>query len=231
MWLDGSGFWKGLQLDEVAAQFYYSILQADTCGCRSAILSGIGRWCVWPADCVWKWAFATPEDHRSGRRGRAGTACALASTIAALLAPRSLRASPETRCKRLRETADAWNASIEHGGLTREGIEAGTASRSRGLLRSPGAAPRSYSTIPCHCRRRMIAIVNHPGGKRGFRACGDGLRSMRSWAWSRFGLPHRRRSASMVEGCGSGTRRDLERSRCPTAGLARDDRRRLRWKR
>ena len=113
MWLDGSAYWQGLQLDETALP----ILLVDLAA-RNGVLDTATRDAYWPmvraaATFLTRHGPASPQDRREETPGHAPFT--LASEIAALLVAAEMaeRAGHERAATYLRETADSWNARIE----------------------------------------------------------------------------------------------------------------------
>jgi glucoamylase len=114
MWLDGTGHWKGIQLDEVAAP----ILLLDLAERRGA-LSSEQAGSFWPmarraAGFLVRTGPATPQDRWEEDAGL--NLYTLASSTAALLVAAELaeRHGENGLARYLRETADYWNDNIEH---------------------------------------------------------------------------------------------------------------------
>lgn len=113
MWLDGTGHWKGVQLDEVAAP----VLLLDLAERHRALSSEELR-SFWPmvrraAGFLVRTGPATPQDRWEEEAGL--TPYSLASSIAALLVAADLAEhhGESALASYLRETADYWNDSIE----------------------------------------------------------------------------------------------------------------------
>jgi len=113
MWLDGRTYWSGIQMDETA----FPILLIDLAR-QEQVLSGHGFSRFWPmarkaAAFIVQNGPVTQQDRWEEDPGY--SPFTLAVEIAALLAAAEMaeiNQEPET-AKYLRETADAWNASIE----------------------------------------------------------------------------------------------------------------------
>ena len=113
MWLDGTAYWQGLQLDETALP----ILLVDL-AVRNGVLDAAARDAYWPmvraaAGFLTRHGPASPQDRWEETPGYAPFT--IASEIAALLVAAEMadRAAAGTAAIYLRETADAWNSSIE----------------------------------------------------------------------------------------------------------------------
>jgi glucoamylase len=113
MWLDGTAYWQGLQLDETALP----ILLVDLAA-RNGVLDVAARDAYWPvvraaAGFLTRHGPASPQDRWEETPGYAPFT--IASQIAALLVAAEMaeRAGNGSAAAYLRETADAWNSSIE----------------------------------------------------------------------------------------------------------------------
>jgi len=113
MWLDGRPYWHGLQMDETALP----ILLVDLAA-REAVISAAGRDALWPmvrraAVFLARNGPVSPQDRWEEQPGYAPFT--IATEIAALLVAADLAdaASNRIAAQYLRETADAWNASID----------------------------------------------------------------------------------------------------------------------
>lgn len=113
MWLDGTPYWQGLQLDETALP----ILLVDLAA-RNGVLNGAARDGYWPmvraaATFLTRHGPASPQDRWEEKPGYAPFT--IATEIAALLVAAEMaeRAGNGSAAAYLRETADAWNSSIE----------------------------------------------------------------------------------------------------------------------
>ena len=113
MWLDGTPYWTGIQMDETALP----ILLVDLAAREGALDPGEQE-LLWPM--VWRAAAflvcngpVSPQDRWEEDPGY--SPFTIATEIAALLAAADLAeaAGNRTAAKYLRETADIWNANIE----------------------------------------------------------------------------------------------------------------------
>src|SRR4051812_36778867 len=113
MWLDGRPYWHGVQMDETALP----ILLVDLAA-RKGVIDTAGRNALWPM--VRKAAIflarngpVSPQDRWEEQPGYAPFT--IATEIAALLVAADLAdaASNSIAADYLRDTADAWNTSIE----------------------------------------------------------------------------------------------------------------------
>ena len=113
MWLDGTPYWSGIQMDETALP----ILLVDL-ALREGALDGDGARTYWPmveraAAFLVRNGPVSPQDRWEEDPGY--SPFTVAAEIAALLVAAEIadRASRAADAAFLRETADAWNASIE----------------------------------------------------------------------------------------------------------------------
>lgn len=113
MWLDGTAYWRGLQLDETALP----ILLVDL-ATRNGVLDVASRDAYWPmvrnaAAFLTLHGPASPQDRWEEAPGYAPFT--IAAEIAALLVAAEIAENmgDASAAKGLRETADVWNASIE----------------------------------------------------------------------------------------------------------------------
>ena len=113
MWLDGRPYWHGVQMDETALP----ILLVDLAA-REGVIDPAGRNAFWPmvrraAVFLARNGPVSPQDRWEEQPGYAPFT--VATEIAALLVAADLAdvASNSVAAAYLRETADAWNASIE----------------------------------------------------------------------------------------------------------------------
>jgi len=113
MWLDGTPYWHGVQMDETALP----ILLVDLAA-RHGVLDAKGRDELWPmvrraAAFLARNGPVSPQDRWEEEPGYAPFT--VATEIAALVVAADLAdaASNKTAADYLRETADAWNSSIE----------------------------------------------------------------------------------------------------------------------
>jgi glucoamylase len=113
MWLDGTPYWQGIQMDETALP----ILLVDLAA-RKGVLDTDGRDALWPmvrraAAFLARNGPVSPQDRWEEEPGYAPFT--IATEIAALLVAADLAHAQGngTAANYLRETADAWNASLE----------------------------------------------------------------------------------------------------------------------
>ena len=148
MWLDGTPYWHGIQMDETALP----ILLVDLAA-RHDVIDSRERDQFWPmvrnaAAFLARNGPVSPQDRWEEEPGY--SPFTLATEVAALLVAAELAEATAniTAATYLRETADAWNASIERW-LYVTGTELAIAARRRRLLRARrGARPR----------RRRVAV-------------------------------------------------------------------------
>ena len=113
MWLDGTPYWHGIQMDETALP----ILLVDLAA-RHGVIDGTERDGYWPmvrraAACLARNGPVSPQDRWEKDPGY--SPFTLATEVAAFLVAADLADATghDTAAAYLRETADAWNASIE----------------------------------------------------------------------------------------------------------------------
>ena len=113
MWLDGTAYWQGLQLDETALP----ILLVDLAA-RNGVIDAAARDAYWPmvraaATFLTRNGPASPQDRWEEAPGYAPFT--VACEIAALLVAAEIADTTGHRqaAQYLRDTADAWNSSIE----------------------------------------------------------------------------------------------------------------------
>ena len=113
MWLDGTAYWQGLQLDETALPILLIDLAA-----RNGVIDTAARDAYWPmvraaATFITRNGPASPQDRWEEAPGYAPFT--VASEIAALLVAAEMadRRGNRRAAQYLRETADAWNSNIE----------------------------------------------------------------------------------------------------------------------
>jgi glucoamylase len=181
-WLDGTGYWQGVQMDECA----FPILLVDLALRKGALdQAGAGRY--WPmvraaASYLLRNGPVTGQDRWEENAGY--STFTLAVEISALLAAADAadRANEAAMAGILRDTADAWNASIESWCFARDtplAREAGVAGYYVRL--APDAAPGGVSSID-----GPVLIKNRPEGRGHFRA--QDIVSPDALALVRFGL-------------------------------------------
>jgi glucoamylase len=113
MWLDGTPYWRGIQMDETALP----ILLVDLAA-RERVLDSEGRDALWPmvrraASFLVRNGPMSPQDRWEEQAGY--SPFTVATGIAALLVAADVAdaVASTTAAHYLRETADAWNDSIE----------------------------------------------------------------------------------------------------------------------
>jgi len=113
MWLDGTPYWHGIQMDETALP----ILLVDLAA-RNGVIDSGGRDALWPmvrraAEFLVRNGPVSPQDRWEEQPGY--SPFSVAAEIAALLVAADLAdaVANKTAATYLRETADAWNASLD----------------------------------------------------------------------------------------------------------------------
>jgi glucoamylase len=182
MWLDGRPYWQGIQMDETALP----ILLVDLAA-RNGVLDETGRNALWPM--VRKAAVflarngpVSPQDRWEEEPGYAPFT--IATEIAALLVAADLAdaASNTVAAEYLRETADAWNASIERW-LYVTGTELAALHAVDGYYVRVAQPDHADASSPCH---GFVPIKKRPPDQ----ATGPAalMVSLDSLAFVRFGL-------------------------------------------
>jgi glucoamylase len=182
MWLDGRPYWQGIQMDETALP----ILLVDLAS-RNGVLSAVARDALWPM--VRKAAVflarngpVSPQDRWEEQPGYAPFT--IATEIAALLVAAELAeaASNTIGAEYLRETADAWNASIERW-LYVAGTDLAALHGVEGYYVRVAQPDHADASSPCH---GFVPIKNRPPDQ----ATGPAalIVSLDSLAFVRFGL-------------------------------------------
>jgi glucoamylase len=195
MWLDGRPYWQGIQMDETALP----ILLVDLAA-RHGVLDAWGKDALWPM--VRKAAVflarngpVSPQDRWEEQPGYAPFT--IATEIAALLVAADLAdvASNTVAAEYLRETADAWNASIERW-LYVTGTELAALHGVDGYYVRVAQPDHADASSPCH---GFVPIKNRPPDQ----ATGPAalMVSLDSLAFVRFGLraPNDARIVSTVK--------------------------------
>jgi glucoamylase len=158
MWLDGRPYWQGIQMDETALP----ILLVDL-ALRHGVIDAPGRAAMWPmvrraASFLARNGPVSPQDRWEEEPGYAPFT--IAAEIAALLVAAELA---EAACNKvaaayLRETADAWNASIERW-LYVEGTELGRLHGVDGYYVRVARPDQAEAASP---RNGFVPIKNRP---------------------------------------------------------------------
>jgi glucoamylase len=182
MWLDGTEFWKGIQLDEVASP----ILLLDLARRHEKIQPGeLDR--LWlmvrkAAGYIVRHGPSTQEDRWEEDAGL--TAYTLGAMIAALLVAAEMAAgnNEPKLAAYLRETADAWNDAIERWTYVEQTALAKKVGVDGYYVR---IAPKERLSGRIPLTEEMIKIPNLPGDNE-FAA--DAIVSVDSLALVRFGL-------------------------------------------
>ena len=182
MWLDGRPSWHGVQMDETALP----ILLVDLAA-REGVIDTAARDALWPmvrraAIFLARNGPVSPQDRWEEQPGYAPFT--IAAEIAALLVAADLAdaASNSIAADYLRETADAWNASIERW-LYVEGTDLAQRHGVDGYYARVAPPDRSEAASPCH---RFVPITNRPPD----HAIGPAaaMVSLDALAFVRFGL-------------------------------------------
>ena len=158
MWLDGTPYWHGLQMDETALP----ILLVDLAA-REGVIDTAGRDALWPmvrraAGFLARNGPVSPQDRWEEQPGYAPFT--IATQIAALLVAADLAdaASNTAAAEYLRETADAWNSSIERW-LYVEGTELAQVHGVEGYYVRVAQPDQGDAASPCH---GFVPIKNRP---------------------------------------------------------------------
>ena len=182
MWLDGTPYWQGIQMDETALP----ILLVDLAA-REGVLDSRERDACWP---MVRRAAAflacngpvSPQDRWEEDPGY--SPFTIAVEIAALLVAADLAdaVADTTAAEYLRETADAWNASIERW-LYVTGTELAQRHGVEGYYVRVAEPDRADAASPCS---GFVPIKNRPPDQSTGRA--DSMVSLDALAFVRFGL-------------------------------------------
>ena len=158
MWLDGRPYWHGVQMDETALP----ILLVDLAA-REGVIDTAGRDALWPmvrraAVFLARNGPISPQDRWEEQPGYAPFT--IATEIAALLVAADLAdaASNSIAADYLRETADAWNASIERW-LYVEGTELAQLHGVDGYYARVAQPDHADAASPC---QGFVPIKNRP---------------------------------------------------------------------
>jgi glucoamylase len=182
MWLDGKPYWHGVQMDETALP----ILLVDLAS-REGVIDGAGRDALWPmvrraAVFLARNGPVSPQDRWEEQPGYAPFT--VATEIAALLVAADLAdaASNTIAARYLRETADAWNASIDRW-LYVEGTELAQLHGVEGYYVRVAPPDHADAASPSH---GFVPIKNRPPNE----AIGPPalMISLDALAFVRFGL-------------------------------------------
>jgi len=182
MWLDGTPYWQGIQMDETALP----ILLVDLAA-RQGVIDTSWRDASWPmvrraAAFLVGNGPVSPQDRWEEEPGY--SPFTIATEIAALLVAADLAdaVSNETAADYLRETADAWNASIERW-LYCSGTELAHQHGVDGYYVRVAVPDRADAASPCH---GFVPIKNRPPDQ----AMGPAalMVSLDALAFVRFGL-------------------------------------------
>ena len=182
MWLDGRPYWHGVQMDETALP----ILLVDLAA-REGVIDTAGRDELWPmvrraAAFLARNGPVSPQDRWEEQPGYAPFT--VAAEIAALLVAADLAdaASNTIAAQYLRETADAWNTSIERW-LYVQGTELAQLHGVDGYYARVAPPDHPDAASPC---QGFVPIKNRPPGE----ATGPAavMVSLDALAFVRFGL-------------------------------------------
>jgi glucoamylase len=182
MWLDGTPYWSGIQMDETALP----ILLVDL-AVREGALDPTTEQAYWPmieraAAFLVRNGPVSPQDRWEEDPGY--SPFTVAAEIAALLVAADLadRASAAAAASYLRETADAWNASIERW-LYVEGTDLAQQHGVDGYYVRVSEPDQADAASPCS---GFVPIKNRPPGQSMARAAS--IVSVDVLALVRFGL-------------------------------------------
>jgi glucoamylase len=182
MWLDGTPYWHGVQMDETALP----ILLVDLAS-REGVVDTAGRDALWPmvrraAIFLVRNGPVSPQDRWEEQPGYAPFTIAV--QIAALLVAADLAdaASNTTAAEYLRETADAWNSSIERW-LYATGTELAQRHGVEGYYVRVAEPDQAAAASPCH---GFVPIKNRPPAQVSGPA--SLIVSLDALAFVRFGL-------------------------------------------
>jgi glucoamylase len=158
MWLDGTPYWQGVQMDETALP----ILLVDLAA-REGVIDTAGRDALWPmvrraAVFLVRNGPVSPQDRWEEQPGYAPFT--ISTQIAALLVAADLAdaASNTAAAEYLRETADAWNSSIERW-LYVQGTELAQLHGVEGYYVRVAQPDQADAASPCH---GFVPIKNRP---------------------------------------------------------------------
>jgi glucoamylase len=182
MWLDGTPYWHGIQMDETALP----ILLVDL-AVREGVLTADERDACWPmvrraVSFLARNGPVSPQDRWEEDPGYAPFT--IAAQIAALLAAADLAAAigETTAAEYLRDTADAWNAGIERW-LYVAGTELARQHGVDGYYVRVAEPDRADAASPCD---GFVPIKNRPPDQSAARA--SSMVSPDALALVRFGL-------------------------------------------
>ena len=182
MWLDGTPYWHGIQMDETALP----ILLVDLAA-RDGVIDAAGRAALWPmvrraATFIVRNGPVSSQDRWEEEPGY--SPFTIATEIAALLVAADLAeaASNTAAADYLRETADAWNASIDRW-LYVEGTELAHLHGVDGYYVRVAQPDRGDAASPSH---GYVPIKNRPPDEASGPAAL--MVSLDALAFVRFGL-------------------------------------------
>jgi glucoamylase len=182
MWLDGTPYWQGVQMDETALP----ILLVDLAA-RERVLDAAERAACWPmvrraAAFLARYGPVSPQDRWEEDPGY--SPFTIAAEVAALLAAADLAdaVAETTVAEYLRETADTWNASIERW-LFMSATELAQQHGVEGYYVRVAEPDRADAASPCN---GFVPIKNRPPDQSMARAAS--MVSLDALAFVRFGL-------------------------------------------
>jgi glucoamylase len=182
MWLDGRPYWHGVQMDETALP----ILLVDLAH-REGVIDTAGRDALWPmvrraAAFLARNGPVSPQDRWEEQPGYAPFT--VATEIAALLVAADLAdaASNTIAAQYLRDTADAWNASIDRWVYV-QGTELAQLHDVDGYYARVAPPDHGDAASPCH---GYVPIKNRPPDQASGPAAL--MVSLDALAFVRFGL-------------------------------------------
>ncbi|HTM03654.1 MAG TPA: glucan 1,4-alpha-glucosidase [Vicinamibacterales bacterium] len=182
MWLDGTPYWQGIQMDETALP----ILLVDLAA-RHGVIDGAERDGYWPmvrraAAFLAQNGPVSPQDRWEEEPGY--SPFTLATEVAAFLVAADLADATghDTAAAYLRETADAWNASIERW-LYVTDTELARQYAVKGYYVRVAEPDRADAASPCH---GFVPIKNRPPDQSSAPAAL--MVSLDALAFVRFGL-------------------------------------------
>jgi glucoamylase len=158
MWLDGAPYWHGIQMDETALP----ILLVDLAA-RHGVIDANWRDSLWPmvrraAAFLVRNGPVSPQDRWEEQPGYSPFTLATGTSALLVAAHMADEASHKKAADYLRETADAWNASIERW-LYVSGTELAQQHAVDGYYVRVAAPDRADAPSPC---KGFVPIKNRP---------------------------------------------------------------------
>ena len=182
MWLDGTPYWRGIQMDETALPILLLDLAA-----REGVVDTRERDTYWPmvrraASFLARNGPVSPQDRWEEEAGY--SPFTIATEIAALLVAADLADAQgsQTAAEYLRETADAWSASIERW-LYVSGTELARQHAVDGYYVRVAEPDRADAPSPC---QGFVPIKNRPPDQS--KGAAASMVSLDALAFVRFGL-------------------------------------------